>query len=142
MSPTARVPVMPVLVVSVGSCRQSRGAVLLHGRDTGGPGGLRRGHWHPSQLQRAAKVQEAPILRMHPHPGSKAPCHVPKPSSTLLWKPEITGAGLRICQLTVFSAVNTSLLKFKASQKGINCDKLPTSQKSWKKAQKVKMSHF
>lgn len=59
----------------------------------------------------------APILRMHPHPGSKGLCHVSISSSTLLWKPEITVAGLGICQLTVFSAVNTSLLKFKAAQK-------------------------
>lgn len=143
MSPAAGMPVMPVLVVSVGSSKWSHGAVLLHGRDTGGPGGLRRdtGVLQVS-AQTAEKVQEVPILKIHPHSGSKAPCHVPKPSSTLLWKPEITVAGLGICQLTVFSAVNTSLLKFKASQKRINCDKLPASQKSWKKAQKVKMSHL
>lgn len=140
MSPAAWMPVMPVLVVSVGSCKWSHGAVLLPGRDPCVPGGD-TGVLQVS-AQRAGKVQEVPILRMHPHPGTKAPSHVSKPSSTLLWKPEITVAGLGICQLTVFSAVNTSLLKFKASQKRINCDKLSTSQKSWKKAQKVKMSHF
>lgn len=121
MSPTAEMPVMPVLVVSVGSCKWSPGAVLHPDRDTGGPGRLRRGQWLPSlfqvSAQRAGKIQEVPILRMHPHSGSKALSHVSLCSSTLLWKPGITVAGLGICQLTVFSAVNTSLLKFKASQK-------------------------
>lgn len=117
----------------------SRAGTRVAQGDSGGDTGTL---FSSTSLERAGKVQEVPILRMHPHPGSKAPCHVPKPFSTLPWKPEITVAGLGICHLTVFSAVNISLLKFKASQKRINCDKLPTSQKSWKKAQKVKMSHF